>query len=132
MLVLASTVKDYELHRPTDPEFFVLLKAQLQAKGIGLLVLLVPDKYVIYHDLLLSSSPRTERQQYLDDVEQRLTSADVPVINLTAQFRARAEALFARDEYLYWLDDSHWNAEGIREAAQAIAASKAVSECPCR
>ena len=105
---------------------------QLQNEGIGLLVLLVPDKYVVYHDLLWSTSPHTERRQYLDVIEQRLDAANVAVLNLTPRFRKQAEALLARDEYLYWLDDTHWNAEGIREAAQAIADSKAVSECPCK
>jgi hypothetical protein len=54
------------------------------------------------------------------------------VLNLTPEFRKQAEALLARGEYLYWLDDTHWNAEGIRVAAQEIAKSKAVFECPCR
>jgi hypothetical protein len=51
---------------------------------------------------------------------------------LTPRFRNQAEALLAHDTYLYWLDDTHWNAEGIRDAAQAIAESKTVSQCPCR
>ena len=132
ILFLPTDVRNYETDRPTDPKFFVQLKMQLQEKGIGLLVLLVPDKYAVYHDLLLSASPRTERRQFLDVVEQRLAAANVPVLNLMPDFRKQAEALLARGEYLYWLDDTHWNAEGIREAAQAITNSKAVFECPCR
>jgi hypothetical protein len=132
ILFLPSELKNYELDRPTDPEGFVQLKMQLQKKGIGLLVLLVPDKYVVYHDLIVSASTRPEHPQFLDIVEQRLVAANVPVLNLTPLFRKQAEALLTRDEYLYWLDDTHWNAEGIREAAQAITDSKAVSECPCR
>ena len=132
ILFLSSEVKNYEMDRPTDPEFFIQLKIQLQEKGIGLLVLLVPDKYVVYHDLLLPASPQTERRPFLDVVEQRLAAANVPVLNLTPDFRKQAEALLARGEYLYWLDDTHWNAEGIHEAAQAITNSKAVSECSCR
>jgi hypothetical protein len=132
ILFLPTEVKNYEMDRSTDPEGFVQLKMQLQKKGIGLLVLLVPDKYVVYHDLLLSPSPRTEHRQFLDVVEQRLAAANVPVLNLTPHFRIQAERLLDRDEYLYWLDDTHWNAEGIRDAAQSIADSKAVFECPCR
>jgi hypothetical protein len=132
ILFLPTELENYERDRPTDPEFFVQLKAQLQKKGIGLLVLLVPDKYVVYRDLLLSASHRTDRRSFLDVVEQRLAAANVPVLNLTPRFRNQAEALLARDTYLYWLDDTHWNAEGIRDAAQAIAESKTVSQCPCR
>jgi hypothetical protein len=132
ILFLPTELNNYEMVRPTDPEFFVQLKIQLQKKGIGLLVLLVPDKYVVYHDLILSASPPTDRWPFLDVVEQRLAAANVPVLNLRPRFRKQAEALLAHDEYLYWLDDTHWNAEGIREAAQAITDSKAISECPRR
>jgi hypothetical protein len=132
ILFLPSEMKDDELTRRTDPEAFVKLKSQLQRKGIELLILLVPDKYDTYHDLLSSASPGTERTPFLDVVEQRLVAANVPVINLRPQFRKQAEALLDRDEYLYWLDDTHWNAEGIREAAEAIQGSKIVSQSPCR
>ena len=132
ILFLSSEVQKYETDRRTDPEFFVQLKMQLQQKGIGLLVVLVPDKYVVYRDLTSPPPPQTERPRYLDVVEQRLAAANVPALNLTPLFRQQAASLLARDEYLYWLDDTHWNGEGIREAAQAITNSKAVSECPCR
>jgi SGNH hydrolase-like domain, acetyltransferase AlgX len=122
-LFLTSEVTDYDLERSTNPEAFVQLKLQLQKKRIGLLVLLVPSKYDTYHDLLSSPSPRTEPTPFLDTVEQRLLAADVPVINLRSQFRKQAEALLERDQYLFWLDDTHWNAEGIREAAVAIKGS---------
>lgn len=97
-----------------------------------LLVLLVPDKYVVYYDLLQIAPAPTMSRPFLDVVEQRLAGADVQVLNLTTRFRERAEALLARNEYLYWLDDTHWNPEGIRYAAQAIVESQAVSQCPCR
>jgi len=132
ILFAPAELKNYDLERPTDPEFFVHLKTQLRKNGIELLVLLVPDKYVVYHDLLLSDLPRTEGRRFLDVLEQRLAAADVPVLNLTPSFREQAEERLARDEYLYWLDDTHWNAEGIREAAKAIAKSKAVFQCTCR
>jgi hypothetical protein len=131
ILFLPTELNTHDPRKPTNPVGFIQLKLELQKRGIGLLVLLVPDKYTIYRDLLSPASPETERQ-FLDVVEQHLAAANVPVLNLTPLFRRQAEALFPRDEYLYWLDDSHWNAEGIREAAQAIADSPAVSECSCR
>ena len=51
---------------------------------------------------------------------------------MTPDFREQAASLFVRDEYIYWLDDTHWNGKGIREAAQAITNSKTVTECPCQ
>lgn len=132
MLFLGSDVQNYYLDRPADPAALAQIKMQLEKKGIGLLVLLVPDKYTVYHDLIVSPSVPAVRQEFFDIAEQRLAAANVPVLNLTQRFRKRAEVLLSQDEYLYWLDDTHWNAEGIREAAQAIADSKTVSECPCR
>lgn len=132
ILFLPTELENYEQDRQTDPKFFIQLKTELQNKGIGLLVLLVPDKYVVYHDLLSPVSTRPERRPFLDVVEQRLADANIPVVNLTPRFRKQAQMLLAYDEYLYWLDDTHWNAEGIREAAQAIAESRSVSQCPCR
>lgn len=53
----------------------------------------------------------------------------VPVLNVTQDFRKQAEAFLARSQYLYWLDDTHWNADGIHEAAQAITNSNILPEC---
>jgi len=132
ILFLPAELRNYARDRSASAAFFVQFQSQLQEKGLGLLVLLVPDKYVVYHDLLEQAPPGAERQPFLNIVEQRLVAAHVPVVNLTTRFRDRAEALLARDEYLYWLDDTHWNGAGIQVAAQAIAESQAVLECRCQ
>ena len=56
----------------------------------------------------------------------------IPVVNLSAPFRSQAEKLLASDDYIYWLDDTHWNREGIRTAAEIIAATSPVRSCNCR
>jgi SGNH hydrolase-like domain, acetyltransferase AlgX len=132
ILFLPTEVENFDRERPTDPAFFVQLERQLKRRGLALLLLLVPDKYVVYRNLLRPAPLSTGRRPFLDVVEERLIAADVPVLNLTTRFRERAETLLARDEYIYWLDDTHWNAEGIRDAAEAIAQSTTVSQCPCR
>jgi len=43
-----------------------------------------------------------------------------------------AEKLLDRGEYLYFLDDTHWNAEGIRIAAQELAHSEVIAQCHCK
>jgi len=35
-----------------------------------------------------------------------------------------AASEYQRGRYIYWLDDTHWNAEGIEIAASAIARNK--------
>jgi SGNH hydrolase-like domain, acetyltransferase AlgX len=132
ILFLKVDAEYAQLDRPADPAFFVQLQNKLQKKGIGLLVLLVPDKYTVYGDRLSPPALMTAPRWYLDTVAEHLAAAGVPVLNLTTDFRARAAALMSQGEYLYWTDDTHWNATGIREAAQAIAESSSVAGCNCR
>jgi len=132
MLFLQSELDNYQLDRPTDPAFYAARKNELEEKGIDLIVLLVPDKYVVYRDLLLPPPSGPDREPFLDLVEKRLVAEGVPVINLTPIFRERARALLDHDEYLYFLDDTHWNAKGIQEAAESIVASQAFSGHSCR
>jgi hypothetical protein len=134
MLFLPEEVSNYQTSdRSTDPRFFVQLRNHLKARGIELLVLLVPDKYVVYHDLLspAPAAPPTPHGLFMDIVEQRLSSAGVPVVNLTPTFRAQAASQLARDSYLYWLDDSHWNAAGVHIAAVEILKSGVFPKAPC-
>jgi hypothetical protein len=98
---------------------------------MGLLVLLVPTKYEVYRDLL-SPPASKEGGGFSDLVERRLNAARVPVINLQPHFHSQAQALLPSYVYLYWLDDTHWTAEGIREAAEAIGESRAVLDCHCK
>jgi hypothetical protein len=132
MLFLQSELDNYKLDRPTDPAFYVARNKELQAMGISLIVVLVPDKYVVYHDLLSPAPPGPDREPFLDLVEKRLVADGVPVVNLTPIFRERARVLIDHDKYLYFLDDTHWNAEGIHEAAESIVESSAFLGHSCR
>ncbi len=42
------------------------------------------------------------------------------MINLTDDYMRAAASDFQQGRYIYWLDDTHWNAEGIEIAAKAI------------
>ena len=121
MLFAWPEVANYDRDRPAPAEYFVRLNGRLEQKGLRLLVLLVPDKYVVYHDLIVPAQRPADRMPYFSIVEQHMADADVPVLNLVPLFRKRAAELLPGDDYLYWLDDSHWNARGIHEAAEAIA-----------
>jgi hypothetical protein len=50
----------------------------------------------------------------------RLRAAGVPVVDSTPLLAAQAAERLPRHEYLYWRDDTHWNAAGIRLAAEAV------------
>jgi len=131
-LFLPSEVKNYQQDRPTDPSLLLRVQSQLAARGIAFLVLLVPDKYVVYHDLLLTPGNQPGHGLWTDIAAERLRSVNIPAVNLTHLFRTNAERLLASRSYLYWPDDSHWSAEGIREAATEIVRSGAAQAQTCR
>jgi hypothetical protein len=93
---------------------------KLQKHGLRAVVLLVPDKYTVYGPLTPDGSSEPEGGRLLAGIEDRLRSSGVPVVNVTALFRARAAEDLSRREYLYWLDDTHWNARGMELAAGAV------------
>jgi hypothetical protein len=88
----------------------------LARRGVRLVVVLIPDKESVYPELI----PPHEKQapalplSSLNDLEEHIRAAGVPVVNLLPSFRARAQ----RGELLYWPDDTHWNERGIRLAAE--------------
>jgi hypothetical protein len=93
---------------------------KLEGHGLKVVVLLVPDKYTVYGPLTPDGSWQPESGRLLAGIEDRLCSSGVAVVNITSLFRARAAEDLSRHEYLYWRDDTHWNARGIALAAEAV------------
>lgn len=54
----------------------------------------------------------------LSTLATALTAAGVPALDLTDAFRERARRDLARGQYLYWLDDTHWDGAGVALAAE--------------
>lgn len=94
---------------------------QLQARGIDLLLVPVPPKVVIYPASLFATAPTAADLAAIVATQQEfyalLREAGVPVLDLTAAFRAApAEPL------LYCRTDTHWSGAGCVLAARVIAA----------
>ncbi|MBI1812987.1 hypothetical protein HY285_03205 [Candidatus Peregrinibacteria bacterium] len=90
----------------------------LARRGLGFLVVLVPDKSHVYLSHVPPSSlplalPSPDTMEVLQGL---LRKRRIATVNLLPAFRAHAR----RNELLYWNDDTHWNAEGIRLAAQTV------------
>jgi hypothetical protein len=96
------------------------LACELRKDNLRLLVVLVPHKYSVYEPLLAVPGPASEPAPYLRYLEDGVRAAGLPVVNLTDSLRQRAAADLAQGEYIYWLDDSHWTAQGIELAAEEI------------
>jgi hypothetical protein len=96
------------------------VNALIRETGNEMLVILVPDKYNVYHALLQGAAPAPQGLSHLDHLEQDLIRSNVPVLNLTSALRAQAAKGLQDKEYVYFTDDTHWNQLGIHVAANEI------------
>jgi hypothetical protein len=121
LLFLKSEPVNFERSRNNvEATYFVELRSMLASRGCQLLVVLVPDKYNTYYPLFSNPIEEPKREPYLSVAARVLDRSGVPVLDLTSVLRQQAAELLDRGEYNYWTDDTHWNSNGVRRAAQAI------------
>ena len=102
------------------------------AAGHDLVVVLVPSKYTVYRRFLADpTAAHAGAGDYLDRLERELHAIGVPVLNLAPFLAAQAARHLENGEYLYWLDDIHWNTRGIALSAAAIHARWPLRSAPC-
>lgn len=80
----------------------------------------IPTKYRVYAPLLDQPPGDLPNAQwaYLSTV---CVDFSLPCLDLTPALRTAAGQALARGGFVYWPDDTHWNAAGIRAAADALA-----------
>lgn len=102
-------------------------KRQLDARGIRLLVVLMPGKPSVYPEKLNEdAAPHTGRDfSHSMTVLDSLSAHGVDYVNLFETF-TQAKRQDSRGNYLYLDKDTHWTPRGAELAAQVIA--KRVSE----
>jgi hypothetical protein len=101
--------------------YFTWLERRLRPDSVGLLVVLAPKKHTVYGPLLEPGRDGESGAQSLARIASGLAAQRVPVIDLTPALRAAAAAALPDGRYVYFLDDTHWNAAGIAAAARVIA-----------
>jgi hypothetical protein len=108
--------------RPVDggPAYWRHLDAHLRARGLRLLVVLVPTSYTVYAPLLAQPPVSPLGPTYLDRLEAATRSEGVDVVNLGPILARAAREGLDRHRYVFWRDDTHWNAAGVALAARAI------------
>ncbi|MBM4298691.1 MAG: hypothetical protein FJ143_13215, partial [Deltaproteobacteria bacterium] len=127
MLFYPPDLNDYRRPRDLQVHGVKQLAERLASHRLRLVAVLTPDKYTVYEPLLKDADHRGRTEgNYLDRVEAALREADIPVINLTGFLQQKARELYARNTYIYWHDDVHWNALGIEIAAQEIVRHKLI------
>jgi hypothetical protein len=85
------------------------------------LIAFAPTKYRVYRDWLDPGSGLPHvHWQFL---AAQAAALDVPALDLTPALRRHAAELLPLGRYVFWRDDTHWNADGMDAAAAAIAAA---------
>lgn len=118
-----------EVVAPSEDEMKTVSEYILEAyrlcrrQGIRFLVVFVPEKYRVYHDLSNFESGTEELRSWrVDNVPSRLKqilttfAADIEYLDLTPALKAESRKGIAT----YLPDDTHWTPAGHRVAAEAI------------
>ncbi len=98
-------------------KYFHALNKELRQRNFRLIVILAPSKYTVYQPLI-KNSPKTNKSQAFDELQQHLRG--IPVVNTTSTLQQAAADGLKRGKLLYWRDDTHWNADGVRIAADQL------------
>src|SRR5262249_48621416 len=118
MLFYPPDIKASLRRGPVDVSGFERLGRELKERGWRLVVLLLHTKYTVYRSLLEDDDgPVRADKPYLNAVEECLRAADIPTVNLLRPLQQNAVEDYQQGSYIYWLDDTHWNAAGITVAA---------------
>jgi len=121
ILFLPGDVTAWSIRRPINTEYWRWTRDELAKDGLSLVVLLVPNKYTVYGPLLdPPASDDAPGAEHLERLEAALRMAGIDVVNLKTVFRILARRGLEEGKYLYWLDDTHWTAEGMRIAAEEL------------
>lgn len=103
----------------------------LRARGLRLILVLVPNKESIYGPLLERPSMTVGQSgDYLARLERDVRAAGIEVVNVAPTLRAFAALHLSEHQYVYYPDDTHWNTCGIAVAARAAVAALTKDSLP--
>ena len=133
MLFLRAFENKFHSRREVTGDYRRWLHEEVRKERLDLLVVLVPGKYAVYRPLLMNPKPvEPETGDYLERLEHQLRAEGIAVINLTPVFAVAAARSLDRGEYLYWLEDIHWNARGIALAGATVHQCWRLTDASCR
>lgn len=81
----------------------------------------IPAKYRVYAPLLDQAPARELPNAQWTYLSGLCADLGLPCLDLTPALRTEATRLLPSGEFVFWPDDTHWNAAGIRAAARALA-----------
>lgn len=107
-------------NRQISSDYLVWLKAELTKMNLELVVLLVPTKYSVYGPVVTNPEAFVPSDLPLKRLAGDLNARGVFAVDVTDPLRTQARAGLTRNEYVYFIDDTHWNERGTSVAAQAL------------
>ena len=85
------------------------------------LFVFIPSKFRVYYNLISEKTAHNvlpnKNWEYLEKLASEI---DVPVLNLSPILIDSSKNLLEKDTYTFWRDDTHWNHEGMKIAAEAV------------
>jgi hypothetical protein len=122
LLFFSEELEGYQVRRPVSTDYWQGLDTGLRQAGFNLIVLLVPNKYTVYGDMVDNSRIFvTPPGSFLEAMHGSLKNIGITAINATEALRREARARITSQQYVYYRDDTHWNAEGTAAAAAEVA-----------
>jgi len=132
ILFMPDEVDNFYRRRTIELDYWRWFRDELRKARLDLLVVLIPDKYTVYRPFLVDQPPAGQGAgDYLDRLERALRAEGISVLNLQSFLSAEAARHVQHREYLYWLDDIHWNPLGIARGAAAIREHWPLDEASC-
>ena len=100
----------------------ISIAKRIQTENLRVIFVLVPNKYAVYAPLLARNSERATEKlgMRLKWLESALRASGVEAVNVTADLQRAAAVRLERGKYVWFLDDTHWNAAGIRVTAEKV------------
>jgi hypothetical protein len=122
VMLFRATAADRADHtRGATLNYWRWLRDDLHQAQLDLLVVLVPSKYRVYRPFVVDQSVvRRAPDDSWGQLASDLRATGVSVLDLTPVLSVEAAHALEHGEYLYWLDDVHWNARGIAVATRVI------------
>jgi hypothetical protein len=116
-------LKSYR-EKATDPEECTWEEHRSLLASVSdriVLLVFVPTKYRVYGSLSRGRDeplPASTSSAFMQQLARELS---IPYLDLTRHLAEASGELLEEGRYTFWRDDTHWNANGIRTAAAAIA-----------
>jgi acetyltransferase AlgX (SGNH hydrolase-like protein) len=132
VMLFRASPEDHADHPPAVVlDYWRWLRDEFQQAQLDLLVVLVPSKYRVYRSFVVDPSPLRVPHASWEHLAEDLRAEGLSVLDLTPFLSAEAASALEHGEYLYWLDDVHWNARGIAAAATVIQEQWGVPASSC-